>query len=71
MDMDLKPTLRLKVESIAPEYGLFNLSFTSFVRAYGYHSILSASDCVESISAVLKVATEVKLDFHTLHSEME
>lgn len=67
MDMDLKRTLRSKVESIAPEYGLFDLSFASFVRAYGYQSVLSASDCVESISAVLEVATGVKLDFHALH----
>lgn len=67
MDMDLKRTLREKVESIAPEYGLFELSFPSFVRAYGYQSILSASDCVECVSAILEVATGVKLDFHSLH----
>ncbi|KAG0140705.1 hypothetical protein CROQUDRAFT_664850 [Cronartium quercuum f. sp. fusiforme G11] len=67
MDMDLKRTLRAKVESIAPEYGLFDLSFSSFIRAYGYQSVLSASDCVESLSAVLEVATGVKLDFHSLH----
>jgi len=67
MDMDLKRTLTEKVESIAPEYGLFELSFPSFVRAYGYQSVLSASDCIECISAILEVATGVKLDFNSLH----
>ncbi|CAH7683463.1 CDC45 family [Phakopsora pachyrhizi] len=67
MDMDLKRSLREKVEAIAPEYGLFELSFPSFVRAYGYQSVLSASDCVECVSAILEVATGVKLDFHSLH----
>lgn len=67
MDMDLKRSLRSKVESIAPEYGLFDLTFASFVRAYGYQSLLSASDCVESVTAILEVATGVKLDFHSLH----
>ncbi|KAA1107095.1 hypothetical protein PGT21_002017 [Puccinia graminis f. sp. tritici] len=67
MDMDLKRTLTEKVESIAPEYGLFELSFPSFVRAYGYQSVLSASDCIECISAILEVATGVKLDFQALH----
>jgi cell division control protein 45 len=67
MDMDLKRTLTEKVESIAPEYGLFELSFPSFVRAYGYQSVLSASDCIECISAILEVATGVKLDFQSLH----
>ncbi|KAH9446751.1 hypothetical protein MJO28_017601 [Puccinia striiformis f. sp. tritici] len=67
MDMDLKQTLTEKVESIAPEYGLFELSFPSFVRAYGYQSVLSASDCIECISAILEVASGVKLDFASLH----
>ncbi|PLW12284.1 hypothetical protein PCANC_08198 [Puccinia coronata f. sp. avenae] len=67
MDMDLKRTLTEKVESIAPDYGLFELSFPSFVRAYGYQSVLSASDCIECISAILEVATGVRLDFNSLH----
>ncbi|MBW0558590.1 hypothetical protein O181_098305, partial [Austropuccinia psidii MF-1] len=67
MDMDLKRSLREKVESIAPEYGLFELVFSSFVRAYGYQSVLSASDCIECLNAILEVATGVKLDFDSLH----
>jgi cell division control protein 45 len=56
MDSDLKRSLRQKVESIAPEYGLFDLAYSSFVRANGYQSLLSASDCVEGVRALLEVA---------------
>lgn len=63
MDMDLKRTLRTKVETVAPEYGLFDLSFPSFTRSFGYQSILSASDSVECVSALLEVANGVRLDF--------
>lgn len=63
MDMDLKRTLRNKVDSIAPEYGLFDLSFPSFVRAAGYQTVLSASDAVEGIGALLEAAYGVRLDF--------
>lgn len=63
MDMDLKRTLKNKVEGVAPEYGLYDLSYPSFVRAYGYQSILSAGDVVECVSALLEVANGVRLDF--------
>ena len=63
MDMDLKRSLRSKVEDIAPEYGLFDLSYPSFIRAYGYQSILSSGDVVECVSALLEVANGVRLDF--------
>lgn len=63
MDMDLKRTLRQKVESVAPEYGLYDLAFPSFIRSFGYQSILSASDVVECVSALLEVANGVRLDF--------
>jgi cell division control protein 45 len=56
MDSDLKRSLRQKVESIAPEYGLFDLAYSSFVRANGYQSLLSASDCIEGVRALLEVA---------------
>ncbi|KAH9440575.1 hypothetical protein Pst134EA_030673 [Puccinia striiformis f. sp. tritici] len=67
MDMDLKQILTEKVESITPEYGLFELLFPSFLQAYGYQSVLSASDCIECISAILEVASGVKLDFASLY----
>lgn len=63
MDMDLKRSLRSKVEGIAPEYGLYDLAYPSFVRAYGYQSVLSASDVAECIAALLEVANGVRLDF--------
>lgn len=63
MDMDLKRSLRSKVDDIAPEYGLFDLSYPSFTRSYGYESVLSAGDVVECVSALLEVANGVRLDF--------
>lgn len=63
MDMDLKSSLRYKVDAIAPEYGLFDLVYPSFIRASGYQSVLSASDAVESVSSLLEVGTGVRLDF--------
>lgn len=63
MDMDLKMNLRNKVDSIAPEYGLFDLVYPSFIRASGYQSVMSASDAVESLSSLLEVGTAVRLDF--------
>ena len=63
MDMELKRTLRHKVESFAPEYGLVDLTYPSFVRASGYQSLLSAGDAVEGIGALLEAAHGVRLDF--------
>lgn len=63
MDMDLKRTLRTKVDQVSPEYGLFDISFPSFIRSFGYQSILSSSDVVECVSALLEVANGVRLDF--------
>ena len=63
MDMDLKRSLRAKVDSIAPEYGLFDLAYPSFVRASGYQSIMSASDSVEAVGALLEAGHGVRLDF--------
>jgi cell division control protein 45 len=63
MDMDLKRSLRSKVEQVSPEYGLFDIAFPSFTRSFGYQSILSASDVVECVSALLEVANGVRLDF--------
>ncbi|KAI0082764.1 CDC45-like protein [Panus rudis PR-1116 ss-1] len=63
MAKDLKQILRHKLDDIAPEYGLIELSYPSFARCYGYHSRpLSASDAVEAISALLDVASGVKME---------
>jgi len=66
MDMDLKRLLRHKMDSIAPEYGLVELSYPSFVRAFGFHSQpLCAADVVEGVSALLQAAGGVRLEVET------
>ena len=63
MDMDLKKMLIQKLNDIAPEYGLVELSYPSFIRCYGFHSQpLSAADAVEGISALLAVAEGTRME---------
>ncbi|KAF8630370.1 hypothetical protein AX15_002934 [Amanita polypyramis BW_CC] len=63
MDMDLKRTLVDKLNEVAPEYGLVELSYPSFMRCYGYRTQpLSAADAVEAISALLDVAGGVRME---------
>lgn len=63
MDMDLKRALINKLDDVAPEYGLVELSYPSFMRCYGYHSQpLSAADAVESINALMDFAGGARLE---------
>ncbi|KAG6917784.1 hypothetical protein DXG01_001056 [Tephrocybe rancida] len=63
MDMDLKRDLVQKLNDVAPEYGLVELSYPSFMRCFGYKSQpLSAADAVEGISALMDVAGGVRID---------
>jgi cell division control protein 45 len=63
MNMDLKRDLREKMDQIAPEYGLVELVYPSFVRSFGYRSQpLCAADVVDGVSALLEVATGVRLE---------
>ncbi|PFH50087.1 hypothetical protein AMATHDRAFT_61914 [Amanita thiersii Skay4041] len=63
MDMDLKRILIDRLNEVAPEYGLVDLSYPSFLRCYGYHTQpLSAADAVEGISALLDVAGGVRME---------
>lgn len=63
MDLDLKHQLRSKLDAIAPEYGLVELTYPSFVRCFGYRaSPLSAADAVEAVSALLDVAGGVRME---------
>ena len=63
MAKDLKLSLRNKLEQIAPEYGLIELSYPSFIRCYGYLSPpVSAGDAVEAISALLDVAGGIRME---------
>lgn len=63
MDMDLKQHLRQRMESIAPEYGFEELTYTSFVRSFGFRSQpLCAADVVEGVTALLEAATGIRLE---------
>lgn len=63
MDMDLKKGLVNKLNEIAPEYGLIELTYPSFMRCFGYQSQpLSAADAVEGVSALLDVASGVRME---------
>jgi cell division control protein 45 len=63
MDMDLKRELRDKMESIAPEYGLVELAYPSFVRSFGFRSQpLCASDVIDGVSALLEAAGGIALN---------
>lgn len=63
MDIALKRQLPEKLDAIAPEYGLIELSYPSFTRSYGFQlSVVSAADAVEGISALLEAASGVRLE---------
>jgi cell division control protein 45 len=63
MDMDLKRQLRAKLEAIAPEYGLVELTYPSFTRSYGFRTQpLSAADMGEGLGALLEVSGGVKME---------
>ena len=63
MAKDLKTSLRHKLDELAPEYGLVELSYPSFTRCYGYRSMpLSACDAVEALSALLEVAGGTRIE---------
>lgn len=66
MDMDLKANLRDKLDTVAPEYGLVELTYPSFTRAHGYRcSALSAADAVEGINALLEAATGIRVVYES------
>ncbi|KAF9218521.1 CDC45-like protein [Gyrodon lividus] len=63
MDLDLKHQLRTKLDAIAPEYGLVELTYPSFARCFGYRGPpLSAADAVEAVSALLDVAGGITME---------
>lgn len=63
MDMDLKRMLVQKLNDVAPEYGLVELSYPSFVRCFGFHSQpMSAADAVEALSTLLDVAEGIRME---------
>lgn len=63
MDMDLKRALVDRFNETAPEYGLVELAYPSFIRCYGYRSQpFSAADVIEGISALIDVAGGLPLE---------
>lgn len=63
MDLQLKKDLPSKLDAIAPEYGLSELEYPSFVRAFGFQmSAMSAADAVEGFSALLDAATGLRIE---------
>ena len=68
MELDLRESLVQRMESIAPEYGLVDLTFRSFLRAYGFRSMpISACDAVEGIAALLQAAHGVRIEIDGVH----
>lgn len=66
MDLDLRATLVAKMDDIAPEYGLTELTYRSFIRSFGFlASPISAADAVEGIHALLNAAYGVRIDVET------
>ncbi|KAH9945982.1 CDC45-like protein [Epithele typhae] len=63
MAKDLKASLREKLDQLAPEYSLVELSYPSFTRCYGYRGQpLSAGDAVEALSALLDIAGGTRIE---------
>ncbi|KAB5596531.1 PAB-dependent poly(A)-specific ribonuclease subunit PAN2 [Ceratobasidium theobromae] len=63
MDRNFRKELPDLLEAIAPEYGMVELQYPSFVRAYGFVTQpLAAADCVEAVSALLDAGTGIRLE---------
>ncbi|KAI8363401.1 CDC45 family [Mortierella sp. GBAus27b] len=56
MSIDLKRILKDRLESVAPEYGLHEILYTSFTRSYGYRGLMSASDVVHAVTGLLEAS---------------
>lgn len=63
MSSDLKASLFPMLSEQRAAYGLWDLTYPSFVRKSGWRVDLSAADCVEALGAMLEAATGVRLDF--------
>lgn len=63
MSLKLKRELFVKMDSIAPEYGLVELTYPSFTRTYGFKSLpLSAADAVEGVCSLLEASEGVRIE---------
>jgi cell division control protein 45 len=55
MDMDLKRSLKEKLEKYAPLYGLDGIVKEGFVRCWGWRGCLSAADVAYVVGGILEV----------------
>lgn len=63
MDLDLRQTLVSRIESIAPEYGLTECVYPSFMRSYGFRCTpMSAADTVDGLEALLCAAHGIRIE---------
>lgn len=63
MDLDLRQTLVSRIESIAPEYGLTECVYPSFMRTFGFRSQpMSAADTVDGLEALLCAAHGIRIE---------
>lgn len=58
MDVRLRDTLFEQIHKCAPDFGLDNCVFESFVSQSGFHQSLSASDAVYAVTALLEAPAE-------------
>lgn len=66
MPLDLRRSLVRKLEAIAPEYGLTQLTYRGFERSLGFRTApLGAADVVEGVSALLIGAHGIKIEVDT------
>ncbi len=63
MPLDLRKSLVRKLEAIAPEYGLTELTYKGFERGFGFKmGALGAGDVVEGVAALLVAAHGVRIE---------
>lgn len=60
MDMDLKRSLREKIQSVSRLYGLEELVKDSFVRSWGWKAVLSATDVGTIVGSILEIGRDAK-----------
>src|SRR5690606_29925165 len=60
MDMDLKRSLREKIQSVSRLYGLEELVKDSFVRSWGWKAVLSAADVGTIVGSILEIGRDAK-----------
>lgn len=63
MDLELRESLVTRLQSIAPEYGLTECVYSSFMRTFGFRSSpMSAADTVDGLEALLCAAHGVRIE---------